>query len=99
MKKVNLLRVAFVGLLFLLLSACQSASTQAVSTMTTKIGEEVKVDGGSYTNVTATELQDLLNKKDFTFINVHIPFEGNLPKTDLSIPYDTIGAKLVKIAR
>jgi rhodanese-related sulfurtransferase len=97
MKKTDSLRVAFVGLLFLLLSACQSASTQTVATMTTKIGNEVKVDGGSYTNVTATELQDLLNKKDFTLINVHIPFEGNLPKTDLSIPYDTIGQNLSKL--
>lgn len=97
MKKTNSLRVAFVGLLFLLLSACQSASTPAVSTITTNIGEEVKVDGGSYTNVTVTELQDLLNKKDFTLINVHIPFEGNLPKTDLSIPYDTIGQNLSKL--
>lgn len=97
MKKINSLRVALVGLLFLLLSACQSASTPTVSTMTTKIGKEVKVDGGSYTNVTATELQDLLNKKDFTLVNVHIPFEGNLPKTDLSIPFDTIGQNLSKL--
>jgi rhodanese-related sulfurtransferase len=97
MKKTNCLEVAFVGLLFLLLTACQSASTPAVSTMTTKIGKEVKVDGGSYTNVTATELQDLLTKKDFTLVNVHIPFEGNLPQTDLSIPYDTIGQNLSKL--
>jgi len=33
----------------------------------------------------------LLENKDFTLVNVHIPFEGDLPKTDLSIAYDTIG--------
>ena len=33
----------------------------------------------------------MLENKDFTFVNVHIPFEGDLPKTDLSIAYDTIG--------
>ena len=96
-KNFKYISLFFVLLIGLVLSACQSASTSTVPTMTAKIGNEVKVDGGSYTNVTATELQDLLNKKDFTLINVHIPFEGNLPKTDLSIPYDTIGQNLSKL--
>ena len=32
----------------------------------------------------------MLKKKDFVFVNVHIPFEGNIADTDLSIPYDQI---------
>ena len=39
----------------------------------------------------------MLENKDFTLVNVHIPFEGNLPKTDVSIPYDTIGHNLDKL--
>lgn len=39
----------------------------------------------------------MLENKDFTFINVHIPFEGNIPGTDLSIPYDQIDQNLAKI--
>lgn len=71
-------------LAILLLTACQSQPA-SVS------GETVSVPGGSYTNVSPAELKAMLQNKDFIFVNVHIPFEGNIPGTDLSIPYDQIG--------
>jgi rhodanese-related sulfurtransferase len=42
-------------------------------------------------------LQAMLINKDFTFVNVHIPFEGNIAKTDKSIPYDQINQNLDKL--
>ena len=48
------------------------------------------VDGGSYTRITSDELSAMLKNKDFVFVNVHIPFEGNIAGTDLSIPYNEI---------
>ncbi len=65
------------------LAACQSKSVDVV-------GEKVNVSNGTYTNVDADELKTILNNKDFVFVNVHIPFEGNIADTDLSIPFDQL---------
>jgi rhodanese-related sulfurtransferase len=65
------------------LTACQSQPVEIS-------GETVNVGGGAYTNVDAQELNAMLKNKDFVFINVHIPFAGNIAGTDLSIPYDQI---------
>ena len=67
----------------LFLTACQS-ETIDVS------GEKVNVDGGSYTNIDSLQLNSMLQNKDFVFVNVHIPFAGDIPNTDLSIPYNQI---------
>ncbi len=60
-------------------------------------GETVTVAGGSYKNITPNELNAMLKDKDFTFINVHIPFAGNIANTDLSIPYDQIEQSLSQL--
>lgn len=52
--------------------------------------ELVEVDGGSYRNIDAETLWAMLQQKDFTLINVHIPYAGELPQTDLFIPYNEI---------
>lgn len=75
MKKLFLLFLLLVG------SACQSKPIK---------GEIVPVAGSSYKNVSVNELASMLKNKDFVFINVHIPFAGNIADTDLSIPYDAI---------
>ena len=79
-------------LVILLLTACQSAATP--QPITEVVGQKVSVEGGAYTDVSVAELQTMLANKDFTFVNVHIPFEGDIAKTDLSIPYDQIDQNL-----
>lgn len=66
----------------IILTGCQSKSVA---------GETVTVSGASYQNITPVELSTMLKNKDFVFINVHIPFAGDIANTDLSIPYDQIG--------
>ena len=43
------------------------------------------------TEITAAQLHQMMeNKKSFTLVNVHIPYAGEIPKTDLLIPYNKI---------
>jgi rhodanese-related sulfurtransferase len=78
----------FLLLVVILLAGCQSKPIT---------GETVPVAGKSYQNVSAAELNTMLKDKDFLLVNVHIPFAGNLPQTDLSIPYDQIEQNLSQL--
>lgn len=80
MKKMVVFPI-LIGLL--LLAACQSQQPAPTE-------EAVSAAGGSYQNISAAELNTMLENKDFVFVNVHIPFEGNIAGTDLSIPYNQI---------
>lgn len=83
-------------LIFLLmLSACSAAATPIPAVEV--VGTQVSASGGTYTDVSVAELQTMLANKDFTFVNVHIPFEGSIAGTDLSIPYDEIAQNLDKL--
>jgi hypothetical protein len=55
--------------LVFILTACQSKAAEVV-------GEKVNVEGGAYYNINADELDSLLKKKDFVFVNVHIHLKG-----------------------
>lgn len=74
-------------ILLLLLAACGASGFESGV-------ETVSVDGGTYKDISVELLQDMLENKDFLLINVHIPFEGDIPGTDVSIPYNEIGDHL-----
>jgi phage shock protein E len=80
----------------LLLAACGGEAAPQSSPVSSQPipGQQVAVSGGEYTNITVDELQNMLENKDFVFVNVHVPFEGDIANTDLSIPYNEIDQHL-----
>lgn len=76
-------------LLSFLLGACGSSEIDE-----TGMGVAVPVEGGgSYIDVLPSELRQMLASKDFLFVNVHVPNEGEIPGTDLHLAYDQISAR------
>jgi len=52
------------------------------------------VNGGSYWKITPAQLNSMLENKDFLLVNVHIPYEGEIPQTDLFVPYNEVEQNL-----
>ena len=84
------LPIAALAVLVLLLAACApvpSATPPSEPALPSK-----NADG--YTDVTVEQLATMLANKDFTLVNVHIPYDGEIPQTDLFIPFDEIADHL-----
>jgi phage shock protein E len=46
------------------------------------------IAGAPYRNVSPAQLEQMLGHKDFFLVNVHIPYEGEIARTDAFIPFD-----------
>jgi rhodanese-related sulfurtransferase len=84
-------------LVLILVAIILSGCAQAAPTPTVTVGKTLEAPGGSYTLLSVTELNTMLANKDFTFVDVHIPYAGEIDKTDLFIPYNTIADNLAKL--
>ena len=87
-------KIAALVTLALGLSACGKESSQAAPASDGKEAPAASAEASPYRDVSVSELQTMLAAKDFPLINVHVPFEGDLPQTDVSIPYDHIAEHL-----
>jgi rhodanese-related sulfurtransferase len=79
----------------ILIGACSDGSRQ--SEPADDVNRTVPAASVEYRNISVPELQAMLEAKDFPLINVHIPFEGDLPGTDDSIPFDRIAQHLDRL--
>ena len=48
----------------------------------------------SWTRLDPAQLSDTMQSKDVFLVNVHVPYEGEIPGTDAFIAYDQITAQL-----
>lgn len=51
----------------------------------------------TFATLTSAQLAAMLPKKDFLFVNVHVPYEGEIRNTDAFIAYDKIADNLDKL--
>ncbi len=91
MSRKHLLLSGAILVLVLLVAACNAPTQQAAAPAT----PAKNADG--YTDIDVAQLETMLQNKDFWLVNVHIPFAGNIPQTDVSIPYDQIAQNLDKL--
>jgi rhodanese-related sulfurtransferase len=88
MHKRRLQPIVLIAVLLLVI-ACNEVPSAPMSAN----GERGKNADG-YTKINAVELAQTLRDTELTLVNVHIPYAGDLPETDLSIPYNEIAAHL-----
>jgi len=48
------------------------------------------MDVKGYENISTDQFVQMMDQKDFILINVHIPYAGEIAKTDLLIPFNKI---------
>ncbi|MCQ3977466.1 MAG: rhodanese-like domain-containing protein [Anaerolineae bacterium] len=82
-------------LTMLLLAGCGPADTPTPSTSADIFSLPKNAQG--YVDISVEQLKPALANKNFTMINVHIPYEGELPQTDAFIPYNEIEAHLSQL--
>lgn len=87
MRKQLIFMISLLGLIFLLAGCGEELSPNGA---TGSIGKTIRTEKGQYTDISVSELRAMLENKDFTFVNVHIPFEGKINPTDAFIPYNEI---------
>ena len=84
--RTRLMLVSIIAALCVLIAACAKGSPDTSAPYPTPLP---KNDFG-YTDISVERLAAMFVSKDFTLVNAHVPYEGEIPQTDLFIPYDEI---------
>jgi rhodanese-related sulfurtransferase len=75
----------------LIVTACGGSQQQAASTATgLPQGEPIQTAKGMYFNIDVNQVKPLLDDDSVVTVNVHIPYAGDIPGTDASIPFNEV---------
>jgi rhodanese-related sulfurtransferase len=84
-------------LTMLLVAACGTINTPAAPQSAAADIFSLSKNADGYIDISVDQLKPALANKNFTLINVHIPYEGELPQTDAFIPYNEIETNLSQL--
>jgi phage shock protein E len=90
----NFIFLSLLTLTMLLIASCGLTNTPTESQSATGDIFSLPKNAEGYIDISVDQLKLTLANKDFSLINVHIPYEGELPQTDSFIPYNEIEANL-----
>lgn len=92
---VSILVIIFGGFLLFGKSPQETAKPQTQSETAQTLAQEAV----NFTTLTSAQLNTTLQKKNFFFVNVHIPYKGEIKNTDAFIPYDKIADSLDRLPK
>jgi rhodanese-related sulfurtransferase len=58
------------------------------------VPEQFPKNTDGYADISVQQLAELVEGGELILVNVHVPYEGEIPQTDLFIPYDEIASNL-----
>jgi rhodanese-related sulfurtransferase len=87
-RKIFVLFVVFFTMI-LVTASCDSGDADQNTTTA-----DLAKNNDGYTDINVDQLNEMMETKNFTLVNVHIPYEGDIPDTDLSIPYNDLESHL-----
>ena len=94
MKKLCLILISSL-LSVLVLAGCDKTTSAAPTAVASAKGlPDLSKNSFGFTDLSVEQLASSMASKNFTLVNVHVPDQGNLPGTDLSIPFDQITNRL-----
>ncbi len=101
MRRRMQLLVIVIGLM--LLTGCSSAAVAGSVAQTNSPEPSTKAAelsaSGAYHPLTVDTFAEILakNKRDYTIVDVHIPYDGDIEGTDLKIPYNDVNALMAAL--